>query len=46
LIAGVIQALTQYLYGPYKMLAKERAKKIVEISKQESKTLSAHSDKN
>ena len=46
LIAGVIQALTQYLYGPYRMLAKERAKKIVEISKQESKTLSAHSDKN
>lgn len=44
LISGVIQAVTQYVYGPYKMLAKERAKKIIEIKKTESKVISAHTE--
>lgn len=44
LISGVIQALTQYMYGPYRMLAKERAKKIIEIKKMENKVISAHTD--
>lgn len=45
LIGGLIQAATQYFYGPYKMLAKERAKKIIECNKQESKILSKYTDK-
>ncbi|MBQ0083737.1 MAG: membrane protein insertase YidC [Clostridiales bacterium] len=39
IIGGLIQAGIQYFYGPYKMIAKQRAKKLIKEYENESKTL-------
>lgn len=39
LISGIVQAGVQYFYSPYKMIANERAKNLLKVSAQESKTI-------
>lgn len=39
LVSGIVQAGVQYFYSPYKMIANERAKNLLKVSAQESKTI-------
>ena len=39
IISGGLQAGVQYFYGPYRMIAKERAKNFVKTSQLEQKTI-------
>lgn len=46
LISGVLQAVIQYVYGPQRIIAKQRAKAIVKCYEAEGKTISAEKNEN
>ena len=43
-ISAIIQEGVQHFYGPYRMIAKDRAKNIIKCYEQESKLLSSHKE--